>query len=157
MRYARLFSYLLPNLSMDAKQHKTLRELVQSHKDHYNVPVHESKLFGIMMAGYRDAPFFYLDAAGEALEEWNAHGLAAVCRRLCNGSLGANSALAAMELESAARDALDVLQEHMTDGDQQKGGCAYDAIQKLKSVLRNVDGDNKDWKFWDESPSVRAA
>lgn len=140
---------------MDKNDHKAIADIVKKQSDHYNVPVSDAKKFGIMMAGYSDSPKFFLEAAGEALEDWNAHGVAAVCRRLSNGSLGANLALGAVELHDAATDALDCLQAHMTDEDQQEGGCAYDAIQKLKAVLRNVNGDNQAWRFWDDNASER--
>ncbi len=140
---------------MDKADHKTLAAIVKKHAERYNCPVSEAQKFGIMMAGYSDSGKFFLEAAAEALEDWNSHGAAAICRRLCNGSLGANSALAAMELQDAAQDALDCLEAHMTDEDQEEGGCAYAAIEKIKAVLRNVRGENQAWRFWDANASER--
>ncbi len=140
---------------MDKAHLDQLREIVKSHKDCFNCEMPESRLFGMMMAGYTDSSRFYLEAAGEALEQWNAHGEAALVRRIADGSVRVGAALAANELLNVAIEALDVLGEHMTDEDVAEGGCAYEMMRDLKKVIANARGENKDWKFWSSDTKER--
>lgn len=140
---------------MDAQIRKILHDMIDMQKEGYNCPVSESTLFGRLMCQYTDSSSFYLEAAGEALEDWNHHAAAAVCRRMAGQSLNPAAALAAEELLYVAEDILKMHDDGMVKAREQDTETVDSAVQKLRQIIDNARGRNKDWRFWDNDMTAR--
>ncbi len=134
---------------MDKAHLDQLRSIVQSHKDRFNCEVSESKLFGIMMAGYTDSSRFYLEAAGEALEDWNSHGAAALVRRIADASLSLNAALAANELLEVCKTLLSMVEANYGEADNDP-----DVLEAM-AVIDCAEG-KQEWKWYTSDAKDRA-
>lgn len=125
-----------------------IKTLIDEYRSHYNVPVDEWRAFGKMMADYTDSPTFYLEAAGEALEDWNHHRAAGLCRRMAEGSVGLTKALAADELFDVCCNLLSVLTEGHSNPDEDGD------IQYARKVLMIAE-KNSDFPFWNGDYAAR--
>lgn len=142
--------------SMDEDRKHLFKAIADSSRSAFDKDAEVDEVDSIAIALARCyEPRDILRMAAGALEDGNYHKECAVLRRMMNGSLDTNAALAANELRTVTQEALDLLHEHMTDEDQEEGGIAHDTINSMVKVMNNADGTNQDWRYWENDSSKR--
>ena len=133
---------------MDSSTRLAIKTILDECRTFYTEPVSDGVAFGRLMAGYTDNAKTYLEAAGEALEDWNHHRAAGLCRRMAEGSVGLTKALAADELFDVCCNLLSVLTEGHSNPDEDGD------IQYARKVLMIAE-KNSDFPFWNGDYAAR--